>query len=467
MNNLCLGFPLFYIKQSLSKIDENLCQGIHGFIGYDSRAFVPNRLIPSPTKSFEKRLKPIKNGCDVVSSVYELPTYVQHCSRLLDGVIVPDPTLTQEDINHMKFAHRFGKPRKPKQKDTHFNYNRGWDWHQGHLKERLRNNNNNNNRNNGNNNNYGNKGEFDQNRFINTQSSEQQLSRRDYDAVHGGRGNGAYFINANDLRQKRQNERIKQQQARNESKNNENERKERQYSKFEPYPMNGNAYHHRPSNAPVSSDPKTRYDRNSNSNNNNNSNRNRQYAPAHHSYAPRTHESSRSQYGQSGRQGGGAGGAARSGVPPSYANSHSYPQPYGQQGGYHHGSYPPQGYPPQYPSQYPQYPYPYPGQHQQYPYPPPQQGAPHGVPHGGYYGQQQGQVQGQYQHNRSGQAAPPGQYQHPLPAGPGGAGVPVAPGTQTSGYQSAQSQQARPNQSHQSSIQSAVPTKSKKKRKWG
>merc|ERR1712129_257974 len=72
-------------------------------------------------------MKDIRGGENGSVCGYKMPTFVPHKSVLLDGVDDIDPQLDAMDFERMEKAPRFGKPRDRKRRDTHFNYNRGWD----------------------------------------------------------------------------------------------------------------------------------------------------------------------------------------------------------------------------------------------------------------------------------------------------------------------------------------------------
>ena len=85
--------------------------------------------VGTPFKGHFKALLPDVLENYVVSCTYHLPMFKPHISCLLSGVRTPRLKLVDEDLQHMKYAPRFGKPKqKRQQKDSHNNYNRGWGW---------------------------------------------------------------------------------------------------------------------------------------------------------------------------------------------------------------------------------------------------------------------------------------------------------------------------------------------------
>jgi len=111
-------------------IDPTLSQGINGEIESYRRSVRCGRKLVPPKNV--RMLKVIENGVDVVSCHYRLPKYTRHECRLLPGLQLPEPMLDEADLENMEKGHRFGKPRFFKRRDTHFNYNRGWDTGMGH-----------------------------------------------------------------------------------------------------------------------------------------------------------------------------------------------------------------------------------------------------------------------------------------------------------------------------------------------
>ena len=110
-------------------VDPISSQGMNGFVGYHNGGVFPNTKLEPPNTV--NGLDTIDKGVNSISCLYFLPKYREHIALLLDNVTEMKRILSQTDLDHMEFGDRFGKPRKKRRRDTHFNYNRGWDWGQG------------------------------------------------------------------------------------------------------------------------------------------------------------------------------------------------------------------------------------------------------------------------------------------------------------------------------------------------
>ena len=104
--------------------------GINGAIETNKRCILPPKAV--------KTLQAIENGVDVVSCCYRLPKYQQHKCELLPGAKLPQPILDAIDFENMEKNPRFGKPRQFRRKDSHFNYNRGWDANIGYAEGKYK-----------------------------------------------------------------------------------------------------------------------------------------------------------------------------------------------------------------------------------------------------------------------------------------------------------------------------------------
>eukprot|EP00486_Rosalina_sp_Unknown_P001029 CAMPEP_0201572550 /NCGR_PEP_ID=MMETSP0190_2-20130828/15881_1 /ASSEMBLY_ACC=CAM_ASM_000263 /TAXON_ID=37353 /ORGANISM="Rosalina sp." /LENGTH=378 /DNA_ID=CAMNT_0047998451 /DNA_START=1225 /DNA_END=2358 /DNA_ORIENTATION=+ len=117
-------------------MDSQLSQGITGDIETNKSCIMPGKPL-EPPKSV-KALQSIENGVDVISCCYRLPKYQQHVCKLLPGTELPQPILDAMDFENMEKNPRFGKPRQFRRKDSHFNYNRGWDANIGYAEGKYK-----------------------------------------------------------------------------------------------------------------------------------------------------------------------------------------------------------------------------------------------------------------------------------------------------------------------------------------
>eukprot|EP01083_Nonionella_stella_P277793 944552_1 len=135
--------PIYDIEENNSlndddiiTIDHQLSQGINGYISINNEN--NNVLISKPTNKIKKLMNlsnenENENGFDVIACTYQLPNTHEHKCQLLDGCKIPENVLDIIDFEHMEKAPRFGKPKYFKRRDTHYNYNRGWDANIGYV----------------------------------------------------------------------------------------------------------------------------------------------------------------------------------------------------------------------------------------------------------------------------------------------------------------------------------------------
>jgi len=285
-------------------VDVQLSQGITGELENNKDGVLCGEPLIAPKKV--KVLATIESGVNVVSCTYKLPPYTPHKCEVLAGVRLKEAVLDATDFEHMEKAPRFGKPRKFRRRDTHFNYNRGWDQNIGYAEGIYK---------------------AKHNKHMQYEL-HYQPTRSEYNRAHSN-----YY-------QQARNEQIlpqwipKQKAKDSDTNNNTNtttnnnayeyDEADTSYSQtqyksvknfpvFDPYPSQCDVWSHRPSNAPLSMEPMVDIDsvdvcNQHRSYNNNNRGGNYRGGGGYRQYNSRRNNNNNNKYDNRGGYGGQAGG---------------------------------------------------------------------------------------------------------------------------------------------------------------
>ena len=223
---------------SRKSLNAQLAQGINGFIFKANKMdSVPVDEALTPPNAMRRSLKVIKSGVNVISCCYKMPPYTLHRSELLDGVEELEPQLDATDFERMEKAPRFGKPRQFKRRDTHFNYNRGWDANIGYEG-----------------------GKYKAKHRKNSQHElHYQQTRKEYNDHHSFQRPQAAVITQSKWIKKSSSQKVDNSHL-----------SVKKFPVFDPYPNECDPYKHRPSNAPYPVDPQVDYSQFNNGHNNRN-----------------------------------------------------------------------------------------------------------------------------------------------------------------------------------------------------